>query len=408
MTLVSDSAPLEGLQLIEGSAFVAAPSGGMTLAQLGADVIRFDQIGGGIDYKRWPLTGDGESLYWAGLNKNKRSIAVNLRDPEARELLTSLIATTSTFLTNFPARGWMSYDSLAEHSDDLVMLAVTGNRDGSTALDYTVNAAVGYPYVTGQVGVDEPVNHVLPAWDLICGQTAALGILAADRKRLRGGGGSNLGLALSDVAFAAVAALGHIGEAQINNAQRERFGNDLYGAFGTTFTTADDTRLYAVGISPKQWRSLLEATESAEAVALIESEQGLDFSDEGDRFAARTEIAAAMQRWIGANDETVVAARFDELGVCWGRYQSFLELVADDDRVSTESSMFREVEQPRVGTYLSPGSPVSLDGELAVEPSAAPRLGQHTEEVLTEMLSLTAAEIGGLVDRGVVATAEEK
>ena len=71
--------PLDGLRVIEGWAFVAAPSGGMASAQLGADVIRFDQIGGGLDERRWPLTAEGESLYWAGLNKGKRSIAVDLR-----------------------------------------------------------------------------------------------------------------------------------------------------------------------------------------------------------------------------------------------------------------------------------------------------------------------------------------
>jgi len=97
--------------VIEGSAFVAAPSGGMTLSQLGADVIRFDQIGGGIDFRRWPLTADGESIYWAGLNKGKRSIAVDLRSDRAKELLTALIGDAGTFLTNFPARGWMSHES---------------------------------------------------------------------------------------------------------------------------------------------------------------------------------------------------------------------------------------------------------------------------------------------------------
>ena len=154
--MVDDSAvqtpPLDGLRVIEGSAFVAAPSGGMTLSQLGADVIRFDQIGGGIDFRRWPLTADGESIYWAGLNKGKRSIAVDLRSDRAKELLTALIGDAGTFLTNFPARGWMGHEALSQHCDDLVMLAITGNRDGSTALDYTVNCAVGYPNATGPGG----------------------------------------------------------------------------------------------------------------------------------------------------------------------------------------------------------------------------------------------------------------
>ena len=82
---------LSGLRVIEGSAFVAAPSAGMTLAQQGADVIRFARIGGGLDYTRWPITSDGKSLYWHGLNKGKRSIAVDIRSPRGRELITALI-----------------------------------------------------------------------------------------------------------------------------------------------------------------------------------------------------------------------------------------------------------------------------------------------------------------------------
>ncbi len=394
--------PLDGLRIVEGSAFVAAPSGGMALAQLGADVIRFDQIGGGLDARRWPLTAEGESLYWAGLNKGKRSIAVDLRSERARELLTELIGITGTFLTNFPARGWMSYSALQQRRDDLVMLALTGNRDGSTALDYTVNAAMGYPLATGPVDSAEPVNHVLPAWDLICGQTAALGLLAADRRRLLSGQGALLTLALSDVALAAVAALGHVAEAQINGTERGRLGNDLYGAYGAEFTTGDGVRIHVVGISPKQWSTLLEATESVGAVSAIAEARGLDFDDEGDRFIARAEVSEAIRPWIASRTIAEVAACFDEGGVCWGRYQTFKQLVDDDPRCSAESGLFAEVDQPGIGTYLSPGSPLAFDGMLAVDPAPAPRLGEHTDEILAEDLGLTTAEIGSLRANGTV------
>ena len=90
--------------MVEGSAFVAAPSGGMTLAQLGAEVIRFDQLGGGIDYKRWPLSESGVSLYWNGLNRGKKSISADLRSPEIQSLLSELITNAGNFLTNFPAK----------------------------------------------------------------------------------------------------------------------------------------------------------------------------------------------------------------------------------------------------------------------------------------------------------------
>src|SRR5260370_21080730 len=82
---------LEGLRIVEGSAFVAAPLGGMTLAQLGADVIRFDDVRGGIDHDRWPVAPDGTSLFWRGMNKGKRSIAVDLRRPHGPDLVTPLL-----------------------------------------------------------------------------------------------------------------------------------------------------------------------------------------------------------------------------------------------------------------------------------------------------------------------------
>jgi 2-methylfumaryl-CoA isomerase len=379
----------------------------MTLAQLGADVIRFDQIGGGLDFRRWPLTADGHSLYWAGLNKGKRSIAADLRNPEAQELLAALVCAPGPdggiFLTNFPARGWMSFERLRARRADLVMVNILGNFDGSTAVDYTVNPAVGYPAVTGPVDRDEPVNHVLPAWDLICGQTAALGIVAADRHRHRTGRGQLLTLALSDVALAAVSATGHVAEAQVNGTERPRLGNDLYGAFGRDFPTADGRRVMPVAITDRQWQSLCEATGTVEAMAALQSRLGLDFADEGDRFRARDDIAAVLAPWCAARTLADIRAAFDARGVCWGPYQTFRQLVAEDPRCSTTNPLFAEIDQPGVGRVLAAGSPLSPVELGRVPVAPAPALGEHTDEVLAGILGLTAAEIGALHDRGVVA-----
>ena len=174
---------LEGLRVVESSAFVACPLGGMTLAQLGADVIRFDPLRGGIDARRWPITKQGKSLYWVGLNKGKRSVAVNTRDPEGQELIVNMITAPGDgggiFLTNFPASGWLGYENLKKRREDLIMLNLFGNPDGSSAVDYTVNCAIGIPFATGPEHGHKPVNpvnHVLPAWDAITGVTAAMGI----------------------------------------------------------------------------------------------------------------------------------------------------------------------------------------------------------------------------------------
>ena len=180
---------LAGLRLVEGSAFVAAPLGGMTLAQLGADVIRFDQIGGGLDNGRWPRAADGQSLFWAGLNKGKRSIQIDLRSDPGRELASALITAPDDggglFLTNFPARGWLAYERLQAIRPDLVMVALTGNPDGTSEVDYTVNPATGFPWATGPRNLAEPLNSLLPAWDVAMGTLAAVGLLAAERHRTR-------------------------------------------------------------------------------------------------------------------------------------------------------------------------------------------------------------------------------
>ena len=142
------SGVLAGMRVVEGSAFVVAPLGGMTLAQMGCDVIRFDSIGGGIDFHRWPVTPTGSSLFWAGMNKGKRSLAVDVRRAEGQELVTALIcgegADFGIFLSNFPATGWLSDDRLRAQRSDLIYVNIIGNPDGSTAVDYTVNPSSGF------------------------------------------------------------------------------------------------------------------------------------------------------------------------------------------------------------------------------------------------------------------------
>ncbi len=398
------SLPLEGLTVVEGSAFVAAPSGGMTLAQLGADVIRFDRIGGGIDHRRWPLTPDGASLYWNGLNKGKRSLAVDLGDPEAQDLVAELVGRAGNFLTNFPAVGWLSYESLRQRGDGLVMVAITGNHDGTTAVDYTVNCAVGYPSVTGHADDPRPVNNVVPAWDLVCGQMAAVGLLAADRRRILEGVGDLVTLALSDVALATVSMLGSLAEAQLLGTQREAIGNDLYGAYGSDFPTGDGRRVMVVAISPKQWRGLQSATGTTDAVEALADELGVDFVDEGERYLARDRLGGLFGPWFAARTLAEVASGLDAEGVCWGPYRTFIEMVDEDQRCSTVNPLFADLDQPGVGRHLVCGSPLAFAGVEGRGAATAPRLGEHTGRVLADDLGLGATEIGSLVDRGVVAT----
>jgi 2-methylfumaryl-CoA isomerase len=379
----------------------------MTLAQLGADVIRFDPIGGGLDAHRWPVTAEGKSLFWAGLNKGKRSIAVDMRSPQGKQLLVDLITApgdgAGLFLTNFPAVGWLNYPALASRRPDLIMVNIVGNPDGSSAVDYTINPATGFACTTGPDALATPVNHLLPAWDVITGTLAATGLLAAERKRRIAGTGQFIRLALADVAMATVGHLGYLAEVQINKTERPRYGNYLYGAFGCDFATKDGKRVMVVGLTPRQWRSLVTAVGIGDACAQVEKLLGVDLSKESDRFAARHLIAALIEPWVSSRTLLEVGEVFNAHDVCWGPYQTFAELVAHDVRCSPANPMFANVEQPEIGTYLMPGSPLQFSADDRVPPAPAPRLGQHTDEVLAQILGLSAAEIGQLHDDGVVA-----
>ena len=395
---------LGDLRLVEVSAFIAAPSGGMALAQLGADVIRIDPIGGNIDIKRWPLAPSGDSLYWASLNKGKRSVCLALDKPEGQELATALITAagegTGMLLTNLPSRGWLSYDVLARRRADLIMLRLTGNTDGGAAIDYTVNCASGFPMATGPDGA--PVNHVLPAWDVAAGLYLATALLAAERARRRFGHGQEVTLSLADVMLATVCNLGYVADVQLNGVVRPALGNDLYGAFGRDFATADGRHAMLAAISNRQWRAIGKATGLAERLAMIGPLMQVDMDTEGGRFEARTAIAAVLEPWFASRTMVEFRAALDGSGVLWGPYQDFGQLVREDPRCSAANPIFAEIDQSGAGRVLANATPLGFTVDGRLPPAPAPRLGQDTEAVLTEVLGLPSAEYARLHDAGIV------
>jgi 2-methylfumaryl-CoA isomerase len=396
---------LEDLRIVEISAFVAAPLGGMTMAQMGAEVIRIDPIGGGIDFARWPVTRAGASLYWAGLNKAKRSLALALDKPEGREIARAIItapgAGAGIFLTNLPPSRSLDFAALQAARADLIMLRLVGSRDGSAAVDYTVNAASGFPLVTGHGG--QPVNHVLPAWDIAAGLYLATGLLAAERHRSRTGEGQEVVAALSDVMLATVGHLGYIGDVQINGTARPAIGNDLYGSFGRDFATADRRRVMIIALTRRQWRAIGEATGLADRLAMIGPMMDVDLDTEAGRYEARDAIGALLARWCARRSLEEIRRAFAGSGVLWGHFQDFSQLVQDDPRCSEANPLFAAVDQPGIGRYLVPGLPLDFAAAPRLPPGPAPVLGEHTDIVLSEVLSLSSTEIRRLHDERIVA-----
>ena len=394
---------LSGLSIIEASSFVASPSAGLYCAQMGAEVIRVDQIGGGPDFRRWPVTASNDSLYWENLNRAKKSVALDLGKSEGRELLQALVRATGQFITNFPAEGFLAHDRLAEGRADLVTVRVMGWADGSPALDYTVNNAVGYPMMTGSG--PEPVNHVLPAWDLLSGAYAAFALMAAIQRRSATGLGGEVRIPLSDVAIGTVANLGGLAEALCSGDNRPRLGNAVYGLFGRDFVTADGVRTMVVVVTPRQWSNLVAALGLGEAIAKVEAARAVSFArDDGLRFTHRDALFPLFEEAVAARSHAELVKALDAGGVVHSSYRTMLEAARDPAMVS-DNPIFGAASNPSGVEYPAAGAFVTIPQLERAAPQSAPRNGQHSEEVLGQRLGLASSEIARLIDAGIVGTA---
>lgn len=400
--------PLAGLRVIECASFVAGPSGCMTLAQLGANVIRVDPLGGAPDFTRWPVSQrSADSLFWTGLNKGKQSVTLNLRRTEGRELLLALAAApgpdAGVLVDNQVGRSWLAYERLAERRADIIQVRIGGSADGRPAVDYTVNPEVGVPDITGPDGIAGPVNHVLPAWDLLTGMTATTALLASLRHRDRTGEGAYLEVALGDVALAGLANMGWYAEADELPAGRPKVGNFLYGSYGVDFQTGDGHRVMVVALTSRQWDALRKITGTEAVFAALEEALGVNFSEEGDRYRQRETITAILRPWFEARSIDEASQALTEGHALWSRYRSMTEVV-EEFRRAEAPSVLADVEQPGIGRVVSARSAIRLDAEYGAT-AVAPSLGQHTDEVLEQVLGLSPAELGKLHDDNVIGAA---
>lgn len=397
--------PLAGLRIVEVSSYVATPLCGLTLAQLGAEVTRVEPLGGGPDRTRWPLTEGGTSLYWNGLNPGKQAIEVDFASAEGRNLVADLVADCGILVTNTERWPELTHAALCERRPDVVTVLLTGKHDGGTAVDYTVQAGTGFPLSTGPADQAGPVNHLLPAWDLAAGLYLAVGLLAADRRLAATGQGSEVRVALEDVALAAAGHLGYLADAMLHpGSDRPADGNYVYGSFGRDFTTSDGARVMLVALTPRQWSDLRRMTGLGEVFDTVGAALGADFGNEGDRYRHRGVLAGLVSEWFERHTEAEATAALTGTRIVWSPYRTFRDLVADDATLLRQHPLFGTVDQPGVGQMVAPSSPVYVDRESA-RPRPAPAVGQHTRDVLGDVLGLDSAAVGDLLTRGVVGAA---
>jgi len=403
---------LSGLSIIEVSSFVASPTAGLYCAQMGAEVIRVDHKAGGLDYNRYMLTSEGRSLSWENLNRAKKSVALDLQSGEGRELLVELAAKTGQCITNLPEKSFMSHGALAARRQDMVSVRIMGWHDGRQAMDFTVNAASGYPLMCGPEEWDPatapPVNQVLPAWDFITGAYSAFALLAALRHRDATGEGSEVRVPLGDVAIGTMANSGSLAEMLYRGSDRPRLGNAIWGAFGRDFRSRDGQRFMVAALTPKQWSGLVAAFGVAGEIAALEAELGVRFAD-GDtpRFVHRHRLFDLFQAASERHDYADLAERLAGQGCTFERYRTMHEAANDPVLVANNPLFGPSPANPSGFEYPATRSFAHMPEKQVGDPKPAPYLGQHSEEVLAERLGLSSGEIGRLIDAGTVALSDK-
>jgi 2-methylfumaryl-CoA isomerase len=402
---------LTGLSIVEVSSFVASPTAGLYCAQLGAEVIRIDDRRGGLDYKRYMMTREGRSLSWENLNRAKKSVALDLQTAEGRELAVELAQKTGQVITNLPVDSFMAHDRIAAGRADLVSVRIMGWHDGRQAMDFTVNAASGYPLMNGPEEWDPatapPVNQILPAWDFITGAYCAFALLAGLRHRDATGEGSELRVPLGDVAIGTAFNAGAAAEMLYRGADRERIGNAIWGAFGRDFRSRDGHRFMVAALTPKQWKATVEAFGLADAVAALEAELGVSFlASDHERFVHRHRLFDLFQQAADGVDYADLAVRLTRAGATFERYRTMYEMARDPELVTGNPLFGPSPANPSGFEYPATRSFANIPDRPVGDPRAAPYLGEHSEEVLAERLGLSSGQIAALIDRGVVATSD--
>jgi 2-methylfumaryl-CoA isomerase len=225
---------------------------------------------------------------------------------------------------------------------------------------------------------------------------------AFERHRSRTGKGQLVELALKDMALAMLGNLGIIGEVTVNNYDRPKMGNSLYGAYAQDFVCKDGSRVIAVGLTNRQWDNIQRATDTRGAFDALALRLNVDLDEEGERFRHRGEITKVLQPFFASRVVKDFAGEFDRTGVTWSRYRTFKEVIDEDPDCSVDNPMVSLLDHPGIGSYLTPGNPIAFSGVERIRPVRAPSLGENTDEILAE-LGYSDREVGSFHDAKIVA-----
>jgi crotonobetainyl-CoA:carnitine CoA-transferase CaiB-like acyl-CoA transferase len=393
---------LEGVVVVDLTRVLAGPYCTMMLGDLGAEVIKVEEPGRGDDTRGWgpPFTSSGQSAYFLAANRNKRSVTLNLKEAQGRELLRRLIRQGDVLVDNFKAgtlEGWsLDYETLQSLRPGLIACSITGygqtgpyrDRPG---YDFMVQAMGGFMSVTGPAD-GEPVRAGIAIADLAAGMFAASAVLAALFARERTGRGQRIDLSLLD---SQVALMSYVASNYLVSGERpQRFGNGHPNIVPyQSFRARDGHFAFAAG-NDGQWRRFCQA------VGRPEWSEDPRFATNPERVRNRAQLVGLLEGLFAEQPARAWMDLCTSIGIPSAPING-MDQVFDDPQVRARG-LRQEVVHPTAGSVPQVGSPLFIPTAPVEIRRAPPLLGEHTDEVLVEMLGCDPDQVTGWRRQGVV------
>ncbi|MFM8508714.1 MAG: CaiB/BaiF CoA transferase family protein [Betaproteobacteria bacterium] len=399
-TTLSPSA-LQGVRVVEMGQLIAGPFCGKTLGEFGADVVKIEAPGSGDPLRQWRLIKDGTSVWWQVQSRNKRSVALDLRQAEGQQLARDLIAQADVLIENFrpgTLEGWgMSPEALMALNPRLIMVRISGYGQTGPYRDLPGFGAIGEAmgglrHLTGEPG-RVPVRVGVSIGDTLAALHATIGVMMALYHRdQRGGRGQVIDVALHEAVFNVMESL--LPEYSAFGAVREAAGSALPGIAPSNAYRCQDGYVLVAGNGDSIFKRLMQAIGRPD----LGADPGL--AGNSGRVARVAEIDAAIEAWTSPRQVDQVLQTLGEARVPAGKVYTVADIAADPHFRARDMIL---KQHTREGYELEvPGVVPKLSATPATVRQAAPRLGEDTDAVLREM-GLDAQQIARLRERGIVA-----
>ena len=392
---------LKGLRVVEMGQLIAGPFAAKTLGDFGADIIKIEPPGAGDPLRNWRMLQDGTSVWWQVQSRNKRSIALDLRNPEGQDIARQLIAQADVLIENFrpgTLEGWgMDYETLAKTNPGLVMLRISGYGQTGPYRDLPGFGAIGEAmgglrHLTGEPG-RVPVRCGISIGDTLAALHGTIGVLMAlYHRKVNGGQGQVIDVALNEAVFNVMESL--VPEYSAFGAIREPAGSALPGIAPSNAYRCSDGVVLIAGNGDSIFKRLMQV------IAREDLGNAPELANNAGRVARVQELDAAIEAWTHTRSVSDVLAALGEASVPAGRVYTAKDIVEDPHYRARDMIL---KQQTRDGHEIEvPGIVPKLMGTPGQVRSSAPKLGDDTDAVLAE-LGMSAEAIAQLRNNKVVA-----